>query len=718
MSSRTLRISFGERHHAEVTKVRELSWAQLCQWLVKEPPESESKETRGWYCGAVFNENYRHGDNFIERNILTFDFDHVDDFAFDAMSQLFRRHAFAMYTTWSHEAEGKGPRFRIVLPLSRPASYDEFQAVSRKVAEKIGIELVAAESHVPAQFMFSPLRRPGGSHRADYRVDGLWVDVDAILAQYADWTDRSQWPRRKEGDNPYDKDQVSSPLDKPGPVGDFCRSFRISEAIERFGLPYTPTANEGRWTYTEGSRPEGAVVYDDDTKLHSHHDTDPARGQSNAFDLVRAHRFHTLDAATGPEVSITDKPSYRAMCQFVYEQQEVRQALAKEAFEDYGQLTVEQLAEFKPLTEGQSLGKSPEVGVVGLARRISDVLRNPTTPRWLIRDELERAVIAVMAGPRGSFKSFIALDWAMRCATATNMGHPVDKAHPVYVVSAEGGDFDRRARAWLQHFLPERAYEDVPLYVVERRLDLNSAEGIIAIRDDCMRLGIRPVLFVLDTFSKLSGGLDENDNSQVKQFIGRLDNGLKRAETAFDATVLLVCHTGHSDAGRPRGASALAADTDAEYIVARAENSPMVSVTRERFKASPELPPLNFRAEPVALGYQDQDGQEVSSLVLLAAASPKKRTGEKPQGRWQQCIVDVINDLTRDGEPVYTAVLLNEACKRFPVDTDNGGRDNRRSSLTNALQGLVQKKIVFLHEGNRVAMHDVAMASAEEWLDG
>lgn len=729
MSNRKLRISFGAQHHAEVTKVRELEWAQLCQWLVKDPPESPSKESRGWYCGAEFAPpteeqsskadlpGYRHGDNFIARHVLTFDFDHVDNFAFDAMSQLFKRHAFAMYTTWSHEAEGKGHRFRIVLPLSRPASYDEFQAVSRKVAEKIGIELVAAESHVPAQFMFAPLKRPGGSHRADYRVDGLWVDVDAVLAQYADWTDRSQWPRRKDGDNPYDKDAISSPLDKPGPVGDFCRAFRISEAIDRFGLPYTPTANEGRWTYTDGSRPEGAVIYDDDTKLHSHHDTDPARGQSNAFDLVRAHRFHSLDgAAASSGTPVTELPSYKAMCQFVYEQDEVRRAIAKQEFEDFGELTIEQLAEFKPLTQEQSLGDNPKAGAVGLARRISDVLRNPTHPRWLIRDELERAVIAVMAGPRGSFKSFIALDWAMRCATATNMGHPVDKAHPVYVVSAEGGDFDRRARAWLQHFLPERAYEDVPLYVVERRLDLNSAEGVIAIRDDCVRLNIRPVLFVLDTFSKLSGGLDENDNSAVKQFIGRLDNGLKRAETAFDATVLLVCHTGHSDSGRPRGASALAADTDAEYIVARTEGASTVSVTRERFKASPELPPLSFRAEPVALGYQDQDGQEVTSLVMLPTAPPKKRVGEKPQGRWQQALVDVLGEMTREGEPVFTTILLNEACKRFPVDTDATGRDNRRTNFTGALQGLVQKKIVFLHPNNRVALHDVPMVTNEEWL--
>src|SRR5690606_8998190 len=136
-------------------------------------------------------------------------------------------------------------------------------------------------------------------------------------------------------------------------------------------------------------------------------------------------------------------------------------------------------------------------------------------------------------------------------------------------------------------------------------------EGIELIRRDCNRLNIRPKLFVLDTFSKLSGGLDENDNTAVKAFIGRLDNGLKRA---FGATVLMVAHTGHSTQSRARGASALAADTDAEYIVARQHGA--VSVSRERFKSSPELVPLHYQPAVVELGRKDAKGRMVTSLAL------------------------------------------------------------------------------------------------------
>lgn len=238
MTSRLLKISFGGRHHALVEKVRELTWEQFGAWLVKMPPESDDKESRGWYSGALFSDNYRHSDNFISRDLLTFDFDHVDENAYDALAYLFRNTAHALYTTWSHKAEGKGDRFRLVVPLTRPVSYDEFQAISRKVGERIGIEMVAGESHVPCQFMYQPLRRPGAEFRGDLNSTSPVLDADIVLAQYADWTDRASWPRRATGDNVGDPGTISSPLDKPGIIGAFCRAFSIEAAIEKFELPY------------------------------------------------------------------------------------------------------------------------------------------------------------------------------------------------------------------------------------------------------------------------------------------------------------------------------------------------------------------------------------------------------------------------------------------------------------------------------------------------
>lgn len=93
-------------------------------------------------------------------------------------------------------------------------------------------------------------------------------------------------------------------------------------------------SEHSRWTYLKGSRPEGFIVYDDGQKGHSNHDTDPARGQTNAYDLVRLHKFGELDKGC-EGLPLADRPSSRAMAQFVATIAEVRaQVLSDEGFED------------------------------------------------------------------------------------------------------------------------------------------------------------------------------------------------------------------------------------------------------------------------------------------------------------------------------------------------------------------------------------------------
>lgn len=667
----TVTVSFGGTHPSKITKSQRLSWQDFAALLTAAPPETEDKASRGWFACAEFDPAYRDSDNLQMRSCLTFDYDHITKADAGKIQTAYRAFDYALFTTASHTAEK--PRLRMVLPLSRPAGYDEFQAVSRKVAALAGIELASRESHVPAQMMYLPTVKSGATFKATINK-GVPVDTDVVLQSYGDWTDRAQWPKRKDGDGVHAKaDNQIPPDEKPGIVGDFCRAFDIYQAIERFDLPYAATATPGRLNYTLGSRPEGAIVYDDGLKLHSHHDTDPARGQSNSFDLVRLHRFAKLDAGHESE-PITQRPSYRAMRNLALEQPEVQATWLESDFDDLGELMPEETIP----------AEKPVEGAKAFARRIDDVLKARTSPRWLIRDRIEQGVIAVMAGPRGSYKSFLALDWSMRCA---------QHGDPVYVISAEGGDYDRRARAWLNIFAPDLDRETLPLYVAERRINLNDKGNIELIRQEChAHWKIKPKLFVLDTFSKLSGGLDENDNSQVKQFIGLLDNGLKRT---FDATVLLVAHTGHGDKTRVRGASALGADTDAEYIVSRDGFNGLVRLTRERFKSSPELPPIFYQAEAVTLGYDDDQGESVTSLIMRPTDPPNRLHRREPSGINNKIMWDAVRELERESSTVSVGRALELATERKPRDPEK--RDQRRYHLERSLNELVSKEYLFIN---------------------
>lgn len=296
------------------------------------------------------------------------------------------------------------------------------------------------------------------------------------------------------------------------------------------------------------------------------------------------------------------------------------------------------------------------------ARHIGEIIAKPSRVRWLIRNEIERGVIAVLAGKRGTFKSFIALHWAMRIATA---------GEPVLMVSAEGSGMDRRAMAWIKTHSPKTDPRSLPIYVIERRVDFSSAEAIQAVKDEIARLQIKPALIVIDTLSKNSGGLDENDNSEVKAFIGGLDLGLR---TPLDATVLIVAHTGHGDQTRARGASALEADTDAAYIVQK-HSEGMVSVSRERFKDAPELPPLNYQVQVVDLGYCDDYGEPVTSCALVETDAPPPAKPEL-KGKRQRQLLDALRERNSENKvwglaemrQVARSVGMNKHSARSAVD--------------------------------------------------
>jgi hypothetical protein len=356
----------------------------------------------------------------------------------------------------------------------------------------------------------------------------------------------------------------------------------------------------------------------------------------------------------------------------------------------------ERRAQSRETPAAETPDKTPDRARALVGRSLGELLQAPIQPvKWLLKDTLEEQVIALVAGPRSAYKSFLALEWAMRVAL---------EGKGVVVVSAEGSDFNRRAAAWLKANAPTVDPATIPLRVIERRLDLTTDAGMNAVRAELAALPAKPALCVLDTFSKLSGGLEENDNTAVKQFIGRLDRGLKRPDTGFGVTVVLVAHTGHSDKSRARGAYALTADTDAEYIVSRSAAGTMF-VTRERFKSSPELPPLCFRPRVVDLG-TDAEGQPISSLVLDTCS--ENVTAEKGEARGRKLpgkktsrriVLDTLRQFSE--EAVYESDLLTE------VESKLGAKPSR--SFRTAVKSLIEDGWIYRH-GERLSTQAVLSA--------
>lgn len=216
-----------------------MSWEQYIDFLRgEEPVFTDDKASRGWSCPAKFSPAYRDSENFIARYALTFDYDRITPEDYGTIQRAYRRYAHLAYRTWSHTEEN--PRWRFVFPLSRGVTYDEFQAISRKVASLAGIELAARESHVPAQMMFLPTFKPGADEQGRHFFEtlGKVIDADKVLASYTNWTDRKEWPHRKDGDGVQNLGEGVDPTEKPGIIGAWCRAYSIEDVIEKFNLPY------------------------------------------------------------------------------------------------------------------------------------------------------------------------------------------------------------------------------------------------------------------------------------------------------------------------------------------------------------------------------------------------------------------------------------------------------------------------------------------------
>lgn len=232
-------VSIGGTHPATVVETREMSWDEYVVFLQgMEPVFTNDKASRGWSCPAKFSPAYRDSENFIARYALTFDYDRVTPEDLKTIFRAYKGYVFCAYKTWSHTDEN--PRFRFIFPLSRGVTYDEFQAISRKVASKAGIELAARESHVPAQMMFLPTFKPGTNEQGRQFFEGVGrvIDADKVLATYKNWTDRKEWPHRKEGDGVHNEGEGTDPTEKPGLIGAWCRAYSIEDVIEKFNLPY------------------------------------------------------------------------------------------------------------------------------------------------------------------------------------------------------------------------------------------------------------------------------------------------------------------------------------------------------------------------------------------------------------------------------------------------------------------------------------------------
>ncbi len=283
----------------------------------------------GGFVGGALREGKRRNGFVLCRSLLTLDMDYAKPGIWEQIESL-HDWACCIYSTHKHTPEA--PRLRLTLPLAREVSEDEYPALGRMAAKEIGIDLFDDTTYEACRLMYWP-STPSDGEFVFREKDGPFLDPDTYLAKYADWRDASMWPvssRQSEVVRRQITEQAD-PLTKNGVVGAFCRAYPIEDAIETFLSDiYEPSAMNGRYDYIPADSSAGLVLYDSKF-AYSHHATDPACGKLlNAFDLVRIHRFRTLDDKTSENTPPGKLPSFKAMTELAVGDERVKEQFAEE----------------------------------------------------------------------------------------------------------------------------------------------------------------------------------------------------------------------------------------------------------------------------------------------------------------------------------------------------------------------------------------------------
>jgi hypothetical protein len=245
----------------------------------------------------------------------------------------------------------------------------------------------------------------------------------------------------------------------------------------------------------------------------------------------------------------------------------------------------------------------------GLLINLADLQQKAGKIAWQVKHMIPADSLGMLFGASGTFKSFIALDHGLHVAHGMQwMGKKTKQGGVVYVAAEGGAGIYRRVQAWHQQHgreLPEN------FHVCITPMVLSLSEHVEALASAIAALPYEPSLIYIDTLSQTFEG-DENSATDIAGYL-RMLNASVRAR--FNATVIVVHHSGHAATERPRGSSAITANVDFMLGVYRPDAERLAArVDVIKQKDGDRHSGQGFELSRAVLG-QDDDGDEISSLV-------------------------------------------------------------------------------------------------------
>lgn len=209
-------------------------------------------------------------------------------------------------------------------------------------------------------------------------------------------------------------------------------------------------------------------------------------------------------------------------------------------------------------------------------------LRQLPSPEPLIDNVLDQGTVALLYGKWGSYKSFIAFDWAASTATGRAWQGRETQQRRVLYIAAEGAfGLSGRMDAWEQGW--HTTVHDGTLDILPRPVNLTNTAEVrnLAALIDWNGYGF----VVVDTLARCMVGADENSAKDCGVVVDALHQLRERTPNGR-GTVTGVHHTG-KDGKTFRGSTAFEAGADTVYSTTL--DGPAVILDREKRKDGPQV---------------------------------------------------------------------------------------------------------------------------------
>lgn len=253
------------------------------------------------------------------------------------------------------------------------------------------------------------------------------------------------------------------------------------------------------------------------------------------------------------------------------------------------------------------------------AHDFTPVVRTPIVQGLFFKDSL-----TWVAGPSGTFKSFVTADLAFRYGTDDMDFHGMRMTHgrALLVVAEGAASYADRKTAWEKEH--GREVKNVSIYPAPLQLGdtLKEMPALISYLKEETAAGRPFGLILFDTQAMCTVGIEENGSE-----MNRVINILHQIREASSACVMTVHHFGKDRKAGLRGSSMIYAAADTVCILKREDDELEVSLStaqadggkQKDAETKADLLTLEMKAHPVG---EDYFGDPVFSLVPAEAGAP------------------------------------------------------------------------------------------------